>query len=225
VSKVLFGEGGGTAALDTLLVLSHRETGAFERADVKVELQKRAAAAPAGPVWYAFVRPFDLKAGGYQAKLVVRDVASGRMGSVILEFEVPPLDQLRVSTPILTDTLQRDDTGNLTPALKIRRNFPSDGRLFCRFDVYGASRGPDGLPKVTAGHTLRRAGGSVLSGTPEHAIQPTSIGALLRMIQIPLAGAAPGDYELVLTVRDEVSGQRRELVEPFSVVEGAAGGP
>jgi VWFA-related protein len=224
VSRLAFGAE-GTAGLDTLLVLAHRETGNFERADVKVELQKRAAAAAGEPVWYAFLRPFALKAGGYQAKLAVRDAASGRMGSVILEFEVPPLDQLRVTTPILTDTLQRDDGGGLSPALKVRRAFPSGGQLFCRFDVYGAARGPDGRPRVSAGHTLRRQGGPVLSESPEHAIQPTSLGALLRMIQIPLADAPRGDYELLLTVRDEVSGQRRELVEPFSVVPRAGGGP
>jgi VWFA-related protein len=217
VSKLAFADGTGTAALDTLLVLAHRETGDFQRADVKVELQRRAAAAPGAPVWYTFLRPFNLKAGGYQAKLVVRDGASGRSGSVILEFDVPPLDQLRVSTPILTDMLQRDDGGGLSPVLTLRRAFSSGGQLFCRFDVYGAARGPDGHPRVAAGHTLRRADGSVLDHAPERAIQPTSIGALLRLIQIPLAGAPPGEYELVLSVRDEVTGQARELVEPFSV--------
>jgi hypothetical protein len=36
-------------------------------------------------------------------------------------------------------------------------------------------------------------------------------------MQIPL-NVEPGDYELILTVRDETTGELRELVEPFRVV-------
>jgi hypothetical protein len=48
-------------------------------------------------------------------------------------------------------------------------------------------------------------------------IEPTSLGALGRLLEIPLAGVAPGDYELVLGARDDVTGESRERVEPFSV--------
>jgi hypothetical protein len=73
------------------------------------------------------------------------------------------------------------------------------------------------MPRVRAGHALRRSDGTLIGRTEPHLIQPTSIGALLRLIQIPLDGLAPGDYELVLTVTDDVGGESRELVEPFSV--------
>ena len=82
--------------------------------------------------------------------------------------------------------------------------------------------GPDGLPRVTAGHALRRPGGATLGSTPPNPIRPTSIGALSRVIQLPLAGRAVGDYELVLTVTDEIAGRTREVVEPFSIVDAAA---
>jgi len=55
-------------------------------------------------------------------------------------------------------------------------------------------------------------------------LRPTSIGALSRLIQLPLTGRAVGDYELVLTVTDEVAGRTREVVEPFSIVDQAASG-
>jgi hypothetical protein len=48
-------------------------------------------------------------------------------------------------------------------------------------------------------------------------IEPTSLGAIARMVQIPLRGFPPGDYELLLSVTDEVSGLTRELTEPFSI--------
>jgi VWFA-related protein len=217
VAKMSFPPGGGNGVLDTLLVVTSRETGELQRSDVKVELQRRAAPGPDQPIWYAFVRPFELTAGRYQAKLVARDGGSGRVGSVILEFDVPPLDKLRVSTPILTDTLQRTADGGISPTLVVRRDFKRTSQLFCRFDVFGAGKGPDGMPKVKAGHALRHAGGGIVGESAPATIQPTSIGALSRLIQIPLAGTSPGDYELVLTVVDEITGETRELVEPFSV--------
>ena len=51
------------------------------------------------------------KAGDYQAKIVVRDKRSGRVGTVMHEFVVPPLDQFRVSTPIISDAPQPPSAG------------------------------------------------------------------------------------------------------------------
>ncbi|PYQ47890.1 MAG: hypothetical protein DMF78_22565, partial [Acidobacteria bacterium] len=216
VSRVAFGEA-GKAVLDTLLVVAARQGGSFDRADRQVELQRRAAPPAGGPAWYSFAREFALGAGRYQAKLVVRDVATGKIGTVALTFEVPPLDALRVSTPVLTDSLQKDAAGLLSPTLLARREFRRDGPLFCQFQVFGAAKGPDRLPRVTAGHELRRRGGAVLGRTEPTAVTPTSIGAVTRLIQLPLSITTPGEYELVLTVSDEISGQRVERVEPFAV--------
>jgi len=70
---------------------------------------------------------------------------------------------------------------------------------------------------VKAGHELRRRGGSVVGRVEPTTVTPTSIGAVMRLIQIPLSIAPPGEYELVLTVRDEISGRQVEKVEPFVV--------
>ena len=51
-------------------------------------------------------------------------------------------------------------------------------------------------------------------------VLPSSLGAVARLMQIPL-NVEPGDYELILTVRDETTGELRELVEPFQVVRGS----
>jgi hypothetical protein len=48
-------------------------------------------------------------------------------------------------------------------------------------------------------------------------VNPTSLGAVIRFIQIPLSIAPPGEYELVLTVQDEISGRTIETAEPFVV--------
>ncbi len=139
------------------------------------------------------------------------------MGTVAYEFGVPSRDQLRVSTPVLTDTLA-SSTGGPVPAIIARRTFSPSAQLYCRFDVYGAGKGPDGLPKVQAAHAVRRSDGTAVGRAAATLIEPTSLGALARMVQIPLAGIPVGDYELVLSVKDQVTGTSRELVEPFSIL-------
>jgi hypothetical protein len=74
------------------------------------------------------------------------------------------------------------------------------------------------MPRVSGGHVLRRAGGGVVSRANPTTIAPTSIGGVSRLLQIPTDALAPGEYELVLTVRDELSGRPVETVEPFTLV-------
>ncbi len=151
---------------------------------------------------------------------MVRDTATAKIGTVALTFDVPPLDALRVSTPVLTDSLQKNAAGVFAPTLLARREFRPGAQLYCQFEVFGAAKGPDRLPRVTAGHELRRRGGSVVGRAEPTAVTPTSIGAVTRLIQLPLSITTPGEYELVLTVTDEISGQHVERVEPFAVFAG-----
>jgi hypothetical protein len=221
VSKLAFqeAEGKATTFLDTLMVVAYRDSGEFQRNDQRVDLQRRAGAVASGPAWYSMMREFDLSPGGYQARLVVRDGTSRRIGSVAFEFEVPSLDTLRVSTPILTDTVQQPPgQAAPSPVLLARRTFAAGGSLYCRFDVFGMAKDKvRGMPRVRSGHVLRRVGGAVISRSEPTWIEPTSLGALARLLQIPLEGVDPGDYELVLSVRDEIAGGASEVIEPFRV--------
>ncbi len=178
-----------------------------------------------GKSWFPVVRDFELAPGGYQAKIVVRDKNSGRIGTVVHEFDVPDISQFRVSTPIISDTLQPSPEGEKAvprPVLSLRRAFPAGSTLYAEFDVYGAAKDKaSGMPKVSAGYIIRRLDGPVQSVVSPTPIKPTSIGKLSRLVGTRLVAAEPGDYEFVLTVRDEIAGKTLELREPFTVTPAA----
>ena len=105
-------DGRNLADLEFLLVVAHRETGEFFRYDQGINMKLLPATRERlSKLWYPLTRDFELKAGDYQAKIVVRDKRSGRVGTVMHEFVVPQLDQFRVSTPIISDLPQPPSAG------------------------------------------------------------------------------------------------------------------
>jgi hypothetical protein len=211
-------DGRRVGTLHLLLTVAHRDTSQFQREDKEVEIVLRPESR-AEQAWYAVSREFQLEAGWYQAKLVVRDGQDRRLGAVTHEFEVPALEGLRVSTPVLSDRLQAGEpTAPPAPLVVARRAFAAGSPLFCQFEVYGAVKGEiTGMPQVSAGYALVTADGRTLSSNEPTAIRPTSLGYLSRLWAMGLAGVEPGAYELVITVRDEVTGREAVLHEPFSV--------
>ena len=207
-------------AIEFLLVVTHRESGEFFRYDQKVDMDMLPATLERlSRLWFSIVRDFELQPGDHQAKMVVREAATGRVGSVVHDFEVPPLEEFRVSTPILTDLYRpKADGGGVVPQVLARREFPKGSGLICQFEVFGTARDEAGMPRVAQGYEVRRSDGSVYADVPESPIQPTSLGALSRLVAFSLQDAAPGEYEIRLRFRDEVAGKRLELREPFTVV-------
>jgi len=212
--------------LDFLIVVAHRETGEFFRYDQKIEMNLMPATKERlAAQWFPIVRDFELAPGGYQAKIVVRDKNSGKIGTVIHEFEVADLSQFRTSTPVITDTLQPDQEKKDVPrpAIIVRRTFAPGTTLFASFEVYGATKEkPTGMPKVSAGYVVRRADGSPVVEVAPSRINPTSLGKLSRIVGTRLPAEATGDLEFVLSVKDEISGKTLEVKEPFTVAAGAA---
>jgi VWFA-related protein len=216
--------------LDTvefLLVVAHRETGEFFRYDQRVDLKLQATTRQKlQKTWFPIVRDFELKPGGYQAKMVVREKGTGRIGTLVHEFEVPDPSSFRISSPLISDTLQPPREGESAnvkrPAMLARRTFEGGGQLFCSLDVYGAQKDKKtGMPEVAMGYVVKRAtdGGTVVRLDPTP-IRPTSLGKVSRMVGFSLENVEPGDYELVLQVQDALSGRAIEQREPFTVVAG-----
>jgi hypothetical protein len=173
--------------------------------------------------WFPVTREMPLSPGPYQAKIVARDRNSGRVGTVTHDFDVPAPAGLRISTPILSDHLREEAAGGRVPEPTARRTFPPAGLLHCRFEVYGAENDAQtGRPNVTAGLSVRRIDGRVLVAMPETPLKPGPDGTLVRSLGMPLDGAPPGTYELIVLVTDIAAGQTAEAREPL-VIEGASG--
>jgi VWFA-related protein len=218
-------DGRAEGALAFLIEAQHRETGEYYRVDEKIEMsllpETRERLKTYGHV---VSREFTLAPGGYQAKVVVRDLATGRIGSVIHDFEVPPPGGLRISTPLLSDSLEPRPAGGggtPRPILQVSRKVPGGGTLWVQYSVFGAAKDErTQMPLVSSGYEIRRADGAVFKSAPATRINPTSIGSLLRLNGINLRGAAPGSYELVIRLRDEIAGRDLEVREPFEVTAG-----
>jgi VWFA-related protein len=225
VRELVFKEEEGRLKDSVAVVIEaqHRETGEYYRYDQTIEMSLLPETRERlRRIWYPVSREFQLPPGGYQVKVVVRDLGSGRVGSVVHEFEVPAAGSFRVSTPVLSDTLDSGEGGAKRPVLQVRRGFSRDALLYCQFAVYGAAREEKGslAPHVRAGYEVRRADGTLFKRSAPTLINPTSVGALLRLNGISLKGAAPGEYELVLTVQDELAGKSVEIREPFEIEAG-----
>jgi VWFA-related protein len=214
------------AELAFLMEAQHRETGEVYYDDQKIEMallpQTKRALARTG---YLFTRELTLPPGGYQVKVVVRDLGSGRIGSVVHDFEVPSATAFHVTSPILADSLEErsaDAARPPRPVLQVRRSFAPGSRLYVQYSVLGAARDPASrMPRVSGGYEIRHADGTLLKAGAPTPITPTSLGALIRLHGIALAGARPGDYEVVLRVRDEIGGRTAEVREPFEIAAAA----
>jgi VWFA-related protein len=208
------------ASIEFLLVVAHGETGEYFRQDQTVEMKLRPSTRRRfDRDGFPIDRDFDLQPGDHQAKIVVREIATGKVGSVTHEFEVPPVEGFRVSTPILSDTRSPDDSGQgVRPTRLAHRQFRQGGEVLCAFEVFGATKGADGMPRVAQGFEVKRDDGTVFTTARPSVIKPTPDGELARIVGFSLARATPGRYEMLLTFRDEHSGEVLGLREPFEVV-------
>jgi VWFA-related protein len=222
VSGFAFTETKGLArdTLELLLLVARQDTGEFTRFDQQFEMSlKPETRARYERDGFPIVRAMPLAPGRYLARVVVRDRNGGRTGSLLHEFEVPPVEELRVSTVELTDRAGEARAGApATPEPTARRRFAPAGTLHCGFEVYGAAKdAASGKPSVTAGFSIRRADGRLLVALPETPLASGPDGVLARRIGIPIDGAPPGAYEAIVVITDLAAGRAAEAREPFVI--------
>ena len=209
-------------ALDVMLLVGDPQHGKLIRQEFNLDLTThRETRRKLEASWLPVLRGVELAPGAYKARIVVRDRGSGRIGSVDHRFEVPMLGGLRASSVVITDTLEPkpDGTmGQLEPRVVAHRAFPAGAVLFVRYDIYGAAEDPGTCrPRVLTGLEIRRHDGTVVGRGELVPITPSPDGRLSRTSDVRLA-APPGAYDLVLTIRDDVTGQELRVREEFTTV-------
>ena len=213
-------DGRYAATLESYVLVHDRTRGSLERNERVVELNVPEAAWPElARRGIPLQREFDLAPGHYQATVLVRDRATGTIGSVRHEFEVPQPREFRITTPIVTDMLQPPAAAGQPPRPipVARRTFAAGSRIAAAFEVLGAAEAAGG-PQVSVGYTLRRADGTEVAAAAPQRMTRNGAGQLAVAIGIALPPGAAGEHELHLSVRDEQAVRVIEYVEPLTLV-------
>src|SRR5262245_65363160 len=110
-------------------------------------------------------------------------MASGKIGSVLHDFDVPKGDGFRISSPLLSDALDKPASPQASgkPLLRVRPALAPGSTLYCQFGVFGAKRQETGapLPHVSSSYEIKRVGdGQLFRRSAPSGIKPTSLGAL-----------------------------------------------
>jgi hypothetical protein len=198
--------GAYSAKLDSYVLIHDRSRDSLQRDERLIEVSLPPAVYQQTLVSGLPVRrEFALQPGTYQATVLLRDRATGTIGSVRHEFEVPAADTFRISTPILTDTMEPIAGGQGRPVPIARRTFQAGTRIVSAFEIHGARLDPAGAPRVTLQYSLQRADGAAVAGSSPQVLRPTAAGQLPVTIGVTLPAGASGAHELVLTLRDEVA--------------------
>jgi VWFA-related protein len=172
------------------------------------------AAANEEVVWHPFLTRIAMGPGDHRARLVVQ--SGERVGSVTRDFVIPPFAEERISTPILSDRLVENGSERRVMPIAHRR-FDATRVLHCWIELHGAGVDTStSQPRATAAFRVRSADGREWASGTAVVMSPEA-GVPTRLVSLPLAEAPVGEQELVLTVRDEISGRTFEAQEPFGV--------
>ncbi len=209
-------EGDRVVAEPKLTLVASSRSGESHESDwkLRVSLTPGPAGAPPTRSWHPFLTRIAMGPGDHRARLVVE--SGGRVGSVTVDFTVPEATGERLSTPILSDQLVVGPADRRVMPV-VRRDFPASSTLHAWFELHGAAVDSEaGQPRATAGFVVRSADGREWASGPPVAMN-LEAGRPTRLVSLSLAEAPPGESEIVLTVRDQVSGRTFEAREPFRV--------
>jgi hypothetical protein len=209
-----------SATLDSYVLVHDRSRDSLERNERLIELNVPVDAfAQVLQSGIPIQREFALAPGHYQATLLVRDRATGMLGSVRHEFEVPAISDFRITTPIVTDTVQPPAAAGQSPrpVPVARRAFRAGSRVAVAFEIFGAVDKPPLGPQVSVAYKLVAANGALVSSSAAQTLKVNARGQLAVTIGIALPSEASGEYELSLSVRDEQAVRVIEYAEPLLV--------
>ena len=161
--------------------------------------------------------------GYYQVRLVVREVETGRMGTVSRYFEVPDLSNqhLMMSSIML---YQVNSTGPDKNPQQLAATRTISRKSDLRYAVTAYNVKLDGGKSQAKSQLMISQGGRLLFKEPEQPIQTagTAPGQFIKVGQLGLSRVAPGRYVLTLIVTDPLADKKRQIVSrsvDFMVVD------
>jgi VWFA-related protein len=204
----------GDAGLDVAYETLPRDGGPGER--VVKRVRPRAGKAPG---WLTVAQEMALPPGVHRVTVAVRDVASGRSGSVSMRLDLPPTGIFRVSTPVVWAPRRAGGAGLPPAASAGAREFTPTDRPQVAFTVYGARSDPgSGQPRLSVGYAVVPAGDEAAAAGARFArVAPDAGGSLQQRVDFGLAGLAPGRYLFVGRVVDELARRQTTFTEPLTV--------
>jgi VWFA-related protein len=212
--------GGRVARLEVAILVADRDSPSALRGNQRMEVRLRGEEAPG---WRSLTQEFDVPPGVSQVKVFVQDTVSREIGTVTQRVEIPASSGLRLSTPLVTERLDRERGRRPNAVLAVHRVFPPRGQLFCQFEVFGAVPDAAAKPRVSAGFVLRSADGSTVREAPPTAIAADPDGRLVRLVGFDAGDLREGPYDLVIAVRDDVTGAHLEQHEALTLASEAQG--
>jgi len=179
----------------------------------------------------AYQKAVALAPGTYKVDVIVRDVASGATGVKHIGFTVPRYDpqKLSTSTLVLATKLESlvDQPAVGQFVIGQTKVIPNVSGVYRRgqpigvyMQVYNAGVDQTTLrPSVDAEYVLSKDGKELGKQVEDWRGLSDSGQRLTLARLIDTRGLAPGDYELVIRLRDRVSGQSLVPSAKFSVVQ------
>jgi hypothetical protein len=187
-------------------------------ADLTEENYKRALA-----TGLTYTANTQLPPGYYQVRLVIRDVDSGKMGTVSRYFEVPDLNQKRLtmSSVLLyqVDPAAPKQTPDQLPANRV---ISKKQDLRYAGVIYNGKT--DGGKSEVTSRVVISVGDKILFQEPEQRVETkgSGPGQLIRVGQLALGKVPPGRYVLTLIVTDPQAEKKKQTVSrsiDFTVVD------
>jgi len=153
-----------------------------------------------------------LPPGIYQVRAAARDEKSHHLGSALQWIVIPDLTarQLTTSSILLGAQVVQNRSANDANAqvqLSVDHRFARSSRLGYWIFIYNAKRDGKGAPNLTVQSAALRNARQILNGPTRKIVNGGDDADRIAFGEdLPLQSLPPGNYELVVTVKDEISG-------------------
>ena len=164
----------------------------------------------------------QLPPGAYQIRLVIRENATGKMGTVSRYFEVPDLTQKQLTMSSILLYEVSPTAGKSPDQLPATRVISRKQDLRYASVIYNAKM-EGGKPQVSS-KLFISVGDKILFQEPEQKVETpgSGPGQFIRVGQLALAKVPPGRYVLTLVVTDPLADKKKQTVArsvDFTVVD------